>query len=473
MGFEVVLFMALGLIAIACAIGMLVSKNAVHSALFLIGNFGAVAVLFLMLDAPFISMVQIAVYTGAIMVLFLFVIMLLGAERTGDTDRQFRWLAGAATTLAVSFLIAFGAPVLLAGLELPGSTGETPLVRVIHAAQIGDPADEDVSGSVADITAQPVTLTISGETLDDALVLGDLQFSDISDFIELEPGTYTVSLATADGTPITETDLTLTPDDVFSVIAYGQADVSDPQAEIGLPFGVLALPQSRTPTDANQARVQALNLYQPETLNLVDVGPDRELDVSDDGTITDVLHVEEVPYATTTGAFNLRDGAHQLAFFPANPAADSEPLQRLFDYSADDGVTQLIVLVPDYDSPLAREVYRPRVLDSTGERLRLPTLEAFGSPGDIGIDLFTTYLLPVNLVGFLLLVALIGVIMLTRPTGPDFSKRRATRNRRRKVSRPLVSVISQQTGRDVVTDTPRLNQPDTPPDTPDAPESSE
>jgi hypothetical protein len=54
--------------------------------------------------------------------------------------------------------------------------------------------------------------------------------------------------------------------------------------------------------------------------------------------------------------------------------------------------------------------------------------------------------------------------MLTRPTGPDFSKRRATRNRRRKVSRPLVSVISQQTGRDVVSDTPRLNQPDTPDD---------
>jgi NADH-quinone oxidoreductase subunit J len=464
MGFEVVLFMALGLIAIACAIGMLISKNAVHSALFLIGNFGAVAVLFLMLDAPFISMVQIAVYTGAIMVLFLFVIMLLGAERTSDTDRQFRWLAGAATTLAVSFLIAFGAPVLLTGLELPGMTGETPLVRVIHAAQIGDPVDEPEPESLPEIAAQPVTLTIEGDTLDDALVLGDLQFSDISEFIELEPGTYTFSLATADGTPVTETELELVPDDVVSVIAYGQADVSAPQADFGLPFGVLPLQQSRTPTDESQARVLALNLYQPDALNLVDVGPDRRLSVTGEGAITDALRVEDVPYATQTDAFNLRDGEHQLAFFPPDPTAEIDPIQRLFDYVADDGVEQLILLVPDFESPLFEGDYRPRVLDSTGEMLALPTLEAFGSPGDIGIDLFTTYLLPVNLVGFLLLVALIGVIMLTRPTGPDFSKRRATRNRRRKVSRPLVSVISQQTGRDVVSDTPRLNQPDTPDD---------
>jgi len=93
MGLELALFGLLALTAIVSSAGMIYAKNAVHSALFLILNFGCVALLFLMLDAPFISMVQIAVYAGAIMVLFLFVIMLLGAEELKGIsevrDRQF------------------------------------------------------------------------------------------------------------------------------------------------------------------------------------------------------------------------------------------------------------------------------------------------------------------------------------------------------------------------------------------------
>ncbi|MCA9919322.1 MAG: NADH-quinone oxidoreductase subunit J, partial [Anaerolineales bacterium] len=57
------------------------SHNAVHSALWLVLNFTAIAVLYVVLNAPFIPIVQITVYAGAIMVLFLFVIMLLGAEQ--------------------------------------------------------------------------------------------------------------------------------------------------------------------------------------------------------------------------------------------------------------------------------------------------------------------------------------------------------------------------------------------------------
>jgi NADH-quinone oxidoreductase subunit J len=60
---------------------MLSSKNAVYSALFLIVNFGTIAVFYLLLGAPFLAMAQVTVYAGAIMVLFLFVIMLLGAEQ--------------------------------------------------------------------------------------------------------------------------------------------------------------------------------------------------------------------------------------------------------------------------------------------------------------------------------------------------------------------------------------------------------
>ena len=79
-------FCLVGLVAVVAAIFMLMSDNAVHSALFLIVTMGCIAFLFLLLNAPFLAMIQITVYTGAIMVLFLFVIMLLGSERLQDND---------------------------------------------------------------------------------------------------------------------------------------------------------------------------------------------------------------------------------------------------------------------------------------------------------------------------------------------------------------------------------------------------
>lgn len=79
-----ILFFGLAIVAVASALGMLLSKNAVYSALNLIINFVAVAIFYLLLGAPFIALTQIAVYAGAIMVLFLFVIMLLGAEQLGS-----------------------------------------------------------------------------------------------------------------------------------------------------------------------------------------------------------------------------------------------------------------------------------------------------------------------------------------------------------------------------------------------------
>jgi len=81
MDFTLILFLILAVTAIATAVGLLVSRNAVYAALFLVLNFACVAVFYLLLGAPFIAMAQVTVYAGAIMVLFLFVIMLLGAEK--------------------------------------------------------------------------------------------------------------------------------------------------------------------------------------------------------------------------------------------------------------------------------------------------------------------------------------------------------------------------------------------------------
>ncbi len=80
MNIDLILFIVLALVAVGTALGMLFSRNAVYSALFLVLNFAVVAVFYLLLGAPFIAMAQVTVYAGAIMVLFLFVIMLLGAE---------------------------------------------------------------------------------------------------------------------------------------------------------------------------------------------------------------------------------------------------------------------------------------------------------------------------------------------------------------------------------------------------------
>ena len=77
---DLILFFILALIAIATALGMLLSRSTIYSALFLVLNFGTVAVFYILLNAPFIAMAQVSVYAGAIMVLFLFVIMLLGTQ---------------------------------------------------------------------------------------------------------------------------------------------------------------------------------------------------------------------------------------------------------------------------------------------------------------------------------------------------------------------------------------------------------
>ncbi len=101
---DLIIFLVLSLIAVSSALGMLFSKNAVYSALFLALNFVTVAVFYLLLGAPFIAMTQITVYAGAIMVLFLFVIMLLGAESLAPS-KALPWQKPLAVLLAVMLAV--------------------------------------------------------------------------------------------------------------------------------------------------------------------------------------------------------------------------------------------------------------------------------------------------------------------------------------------------------------------------------
>ena len=104
MTLDLIFFLILSLIAIATALGRLLSRNAIYSALFLVLNFATVAVFYLLLGAPFIAMAQITVYAGAIMVLFLFVIMLLGAESLPKSE-VLPWQRPLAVFLAVALAV--------------------------------------------------------------------------------------------------------------------------------------------------------------------------------------------------------------------------------------------------------------------------------------------------------------------------------------------------------------------------------
>ena len=82
------LFIVFALIAIVAAACVILSRKPVYSALFLLLNFASLAALYIMLQAQFLAAVQIIVYAGAIVVLFLFVVMLIGGGELGAGDRE-------------------------------------------------------------------------------------------------------------------------------------------------------------------------------------------------------------------------------------------------------------------------------------------------------------------------------------------------------------------------------------------------
>ncbi|MGA2504773.1 MAG: NADH-quinone oxidoreductase subunit J [Anaerolineales bacterium] len=107
MNLTLILFIILAAVAIASAAGLLISRNTVYAALFLVLNFATVAVFYLILGAPFIALAQVTIYAGAIMVLFLFVIMLLGADKL-PSSQVLPWQRPLAIVLAAVLLVEAG-----------------------------------------------------------------------------------------------------------------------------------------------------------------------------------------------------------------------------------------------------------------------------------------------------------------------------------------------------------------------------
>ncbi len=441
------LFLIVSFVAVLAAGMMLTRQNAVHSALFLIVNFGCVAFLYLMLDAPFLAMVQVTVYTGAIMVLFLFVIMLLGAEATTDTSGRMRWLGFAGTAVAIILLLIFAFP--LASNMLSDERAEPPAtsarLRVINAIPGGDNEPFTIEDMGQTVTmAGIVTGTVMLDSADDASadwriddVAYDYTRDAIANYAELPAGEYTaiagVELAGFATSPMLSESLTLTTDSAHSAVFYENAE--------GVVAVALLEDDVRAPA-VGKMRLSVFNAVTDRQVALVDVGQytARRSLCEDDSCNSLIPHrvlIAHLPSGQQT-SLELEEGSYNLAFVDQDQAI----LRTLADYEAERGVIETRVLVREPGVPGSQGSYRAAVFTAFA-------VPAFGSPESVGQVLFIDYVLPVMLVGMLLLVALIGVIVLARPDALAQAERRRI-NRRRRVNRPLVSVIAQQTGADVL-----------------------
>lgn len=125
-------------ITVLASLGVVGQRNPMHSVLLLIVSFGGLAGLYILLDAPFSAVTQIIVYAGAIMVLFLFVVMLLNAHTEDDSPgaRKEPWIYRA--FVLVSLILGLEVAVALSGLGLASFTTDPGTVSSISSvATIG------------------------------------------------------------------------------------------------------------------------------------------------------------------------------------------------------------------------------------------------------------------------------------------------------------------------------------------------
>jgi NADH-quinone oxidoreductase subunit J len=131
---EIILFALFALIAVTSALGVVFHKNPVHCALLLVAVLLSLSGLFIMLHAPFIAALQVIVYAGAIMVLFLFVLMLLNYREDADVLTP-----GAAKGFGFLFALIVLVELLWVALSNGGGEHGAPAAAVALAPDFGSP----------------------------------------------------------------------------------------------------------------------------------------------------------------------------------------------------------------------------------------------------------------------------------------------------------------------------------------------
>ncbi|MBI5961760.1 MAG: NADH-quinone oxidoreductase subunit J [Chloroflexi bacterium] len=371
---ELTLFVIIGAVAVISAAMMLISENAIYSTLFLILNFACIAFFFLMLNAPFLAMVQITVYAGAIMVLFLFVIMLLGAEQViPSTETRFNWLASAVVGLALVFLVAVSAAIIDGKIEITEPQKIEPHVRVVNAMD-GIPA--------LDVY------------LDGTAIARDVEFHDNTRFKAWNEGRYTLALFAAgddpqSDTPLVEQQVELNRGEALTFTAVGRLVNPGP----GL---VVVTEQVDYNEEKDTLRLIAVNGL-PERA-LVDV-----LDESDSGN-RKVL-VDGLEYGKSAET-EIGQGTYTLGLYSDGDKDNRVSVLKDAEFDAN---TTVLVVFTEQQQP--DNSFRDLVINVENK-----SAPSFGGPTHVGRLLFSRYVLPFEMVGLLLLVAMIGAIVLTHET---------------------------------------------------------
>lgn len=138
--FQVVVFAVFAVAAVAGALVLVMARNPVHSALGLLTTMFSMAVFYVMNGAHFVAIVQVIIYAGAVMTLFLFVIMLIGVVHTGEPDERPRlqWIGGAVAGAALfGFVVVAARHAWVTARNLP-----------IDASGIANGTIENVSGEL-------------------------------------------------------------------------------------------------------------------------------------------------------------------------------------------------------------------------------------------------------------------------------------------------------------------------------------
>lgn len=391
MSAELILFILVATVAIVSAAFMLISRNAVHSALFLVLNFLCVAFFYLMLDAPFLAAIQITVYAGAIMVLFMFVIMLLGADKLGGPAGKYSWMAPIAVGITTILLIIAFIAVTNSSIGLLKPVAKAPEVGVLHTVP-GAPS--------VDVY------------LDETPLEKNVAFGEHNAFVEAQAGEHTLVIFPS----CTEVDPANCADPITSGAAplYAQPVTLDAekQYELVVAGTPAALQVINVPVDLSQVanddtlRVTFVNALPGEDVTVQQFLPPSP---NSNDELRQGYGVSELEptlgYGAVSTTRELVKGITTFAF-----SRGDTRLFTLRDVALKAKTHELIVLAPE--SAAEGETSRVTAVRFTDPPLR--TAESYGSPQAVGLSMLSTFVLPFELVSLLLLVALIGAVIMTR-----------------------------------------------------------